>query len=80
MPDIFHQLDEMNLDELKQVMDYIKQRKENLVKMPTINSDNASSSERIPGLHAHLDGFWMSDDFDDELPDSLWLGEAVKEN
>ena len=28
---------------------------------------------RIAGLHAGMG--WMSDDFDDELPDSFWLGE-----
>lgn len=28
---------------------------------------------RIAGLHEGMG--WMSDDFDDELPDSFWLGE-----
>jgi hypothetical protein len=28
--------------------------------------------ERVLGLHAA--GFWMSDDFDDPLPDEFWLG------
>ena len=30
--------------------------------------------ERIPGLHAGST-IWVSDDFDDPLPDSFWLGE-----
>jgi hypothetical protein len=30
--------------------------------------------QRILGLHAG--GAWMSDDFDDELPISFWLGEG----
>lgn len=30
-------------------------------------------STRIPNLHAGL--IYMSDDFDDPLPDSFWLGE-----
>ncbi len=29
--------------------------------------------ERIPGLHAGM--IWISDDFDDPLPDEFWLGE-----
>jgi prevent-host-death family protein len=28
---------------------------------------------RIAGLHAG-EGFWMSDDFDEPLPDEFWLG------
>lgn len=28
--------------------------------------------KRTPGLFS---GFWMSEDFNDELPDSFWLGE-----
>ncbi len=33
----------------------------------------ANQKPRIAGLHAGMG--WMSDDFDDELPDSFWLGE-----
>ena len=29
---------------------------------------------RVLGLHAHLGKVWMSDDFNDELPDEFWLG------
>jgi predicted DNA-binding antitoxin AbrB/MazE fold protein len=31
------------------------------------------NSERVFGLHEGMG--WMSDDFDDELPDSFWFGE-----
>lgn len=31
------------------------------------------SGKRILGLHA--DTIWISDDFDDELPDEFWLGD-----
>ncbi len=30
--------------------------------------------QRTPGLHAGTT--WVSDDFDDPLPDEFWLGEA----
>ena len=33
----------------------------------------APTKPRIAGLHAGMG--WISDDFDDELPDSFWLGE-----
>lgn len=32
-----------------------------------------ASGERIPGLHKGM--IWMSDDFNDPLPDEFWLGE-----
>jgi antitoxin (DNA-binding transcriptional repressor) of toxin-antitoxin stability system len=31
---------------------------------------------RIMGLHAHLGKAWTSDDFDEDLPASFWLGEG----
>jgi antitoxin (DNA-binding transcriptional repressor) of toxin-antitoxin stability system len=34
------------------------------------------SGKRVLGLHAHLGKAWMSDDFDDPLPDKFWLGGA----
>jgi hypothetical protein len=34
----------------------------------------SAAKERIPGLHPGA--FVVSDDFDDPLPDSFWLGEA----
>jgi prevent-host-death family protein len=30
---------------------------------------------RVLGLHAHLGTAWMSDDFDDPLPDEFWFGD-----
>jgi prevent-host-death family protein len=33
------------------------------------------TGQRILGLHAHLGEAWMSDDFDDGLPDEFWFGE-----
>ncbi len=39
-----------------------------------MSSFQASLSNRIPGLHKGV--YFMSDDFDDPLPESFWLGEA----
>lgn len=33
-----------------------------------------SLQPRVPGLSAHPD-FWMSDDFNDPLPDEFWFGD-----
>lgn len=54
----------------------------------TITSSSAAQSKRsyiaiekpqramrVMGLHAHLGQGWMSDDFDEELPESFWLGD-----
>lgn len=30
---------------------------------------------RVAGLHEHLGHAWMSEDFDEPLPDAFWLGE-----
>lgn len=30
--------------------------------------------ERVPGLHRDM--VWISDDFDEPLPDSFWVGEG----
>ena len=34
----------------------------------------SDTKKRIAGLHAGQG--WVSDDFNDELPDSFWLGQA----
>ena len=36
-------------------------------------STESQKHERTPGLHAGM--IWVSDDFDDPLPDEFWLGE-----
>ena len=37
------------------------------------SSKEDESGERIFDMHSG--NYWMSDDFDDELPDSFWFGE-----
>jgi len=39
----------------------------------TVNDPKTDKSERIPGLHAGM--IWVSDDFNDPLPDEFWFGE-----
>ncbi len=33
------------------------------------------TGQRVLGLHAHLGEAWISDDFDEPLPDEFWLGD-----
>jgi hypothetical protein len=34
------------------------------------------AGQRVLGLHAHLGEAWISDGFDDPLPDEFWLKET----
>jgi hypothetical protein len=53
----------------------VNERKEliNVIVDTFTESDAMSIVERIPGLHAGTT--WVSDDFDDPLPDSFWLAD-----
>ncbi|MFQ4135419.1 DUF2281 domain-containing protein [Nodosilinea sp. PGN35] len=44
-----------------------------LVKGSAPLATDASRAPRIPGLHEGQ--VWMSEDFNDPLPDSFWLGD-----
>ena len=56
----------LSAEELNQLADLIQSLQKKAAK-PRIK-------ERIPGLSAHPD-FWMSDDFNDPLPDEFWFGD-----
>lgn len=70
---LFEQVDTLSPEEIKQLYDYIV--KNHIQFVPT-KAAEAPAGKRILGLHAHLGPHWMSDDFDDELPDEFWFGEA----
>lgn len=53
---------------LVRVLDFIQ---ENKVVSPNIS--DSENSPRIPGLHQGQ--IWMSEDFNDSLPDEFWLGD-----
>jgi hypothetical protein len=53
---------------LLEVASFIRSAKDN-----TIASENSSGSPRTPNLHQGE--IWMSDDFNDSLPDEFWIGE-----
>lgn len=44
-----------------------------VVHNPPASENGAPIQPRVPGLHAGMG--WMSDDFNDPLPDAFWLGE-----
>ena len=58
--ELVQQVQALSAEELSQLADLVQSLQKQPVK-PQIK-------ERIPGLSAHPD-FWMSDDFDDPLPD-----------
>ena len=63
-------VDTLSIEEVKQLYTYILETRTQFVEAPVTND------KRVLGLHAHLGKAWMSDDFQDELPDSFWLGES----
>jgi hypothetical protein len=71
---LFNVVNELTPEELKQLYLYITQTRLQFSGIESIKTQQPTEP-RILGLHAHLGTAWMSDDFDDELPDSFWLGE-----
>ena len=61
---LFRTVDELTPDEKQQLIDYLQQSQPERAAEPEV---------RIFDLHPGA--MVMSDDFDDELPDSFWLGE-----
>jgi hypothetical protein len=45
-----------------------------VARLSSVKSAPSSPKPRIPGLHAGTT--WVSDDFDEPLPDEFWLGET----
>ena len=43
-----------------------------LAKLTQVEKPSQATGQRIAGLHP---GHWMSDDFDEPLPDEFWLGD-----
>ncbi|MFM7438255.1 MAG: DUF2281 domain-containing protein [Snowella sp.] len=65
---IINELDSVPEPLLAEVLDFIRS-----VKDKSRAFSNTSSSPRIAGLHEGQ--VWMSDDFNDPLPDEFWLGD-----
>jgi hypothetical protein len=70
----------IKLDDLLKAIDTLPSEHKRLIRehlnqaAETGSPEEMMSPERIPGLNAGM--IWISDDFDDPLPDSFWLGEA----
>jgi hypothetical protein len=67
MQALFRQVDALMPEESVQLCHYVIER------MRSFGMEVTRS--RILGLHAHRSSAWMSDDFNDELPDEFWFGE-----
>ena len=67
---IYQQIEQLLPDQLNLLTEFLDflQFKENKPSTPT-----QPLAKRKPGLHPNV--FVMSDDFNDPLPDSFWLGE-----
>ena len=67
-------VDELNADELKQLYNHILETR---IQFTDAHETPTLPPSRVLGLHEHLGQAWMSDDFNDELPEEFWLGEDV---
>lgn len=67
---LFHTVDELTPDELKQLYLYITQTRVQFA----ATSSEIPNKPRVLGLFENIGETWMSDDFDAELPDDFWLG------
>lgn len=65
---IISELDSVPESLLVEVLNFIRSAKNKAIK-----GSNQSSFQRVAGLHEGQ--IWMSDDFNDPLPDEFWLGE-----
>ncbi len=67
LDDLLDAIDKLPADQKQLIRQHLNQTAE------TDLPEGVRSQERIPGLNAGM--IWISDDFDDPLPDSFWLGE-----
>lgn len=66
---IYALIDTLELEYLEEVKWYVEEQTRTAL-MPK------PGKPRVLGLHANTGPFWMSDDFNDPLPDEFWLGEG----
>lgn len=66
LTEVFKAVKQLSGAEKRQLLDYLQQTEDDIPESP---------KQRIAGLHAHLGKAWMSDDFNEPLPDSFWFGE-----
>lgn len=72
MQRLFEEVDALSAEEIQELYTYIQQ---NHIQFVPMKPAEKPLKQRVLGLHAHLGEAWMSDDFNDELPDSFWFGE-----
>jgi hypothetical protein len=75
LQELIRAVNELSAEELKQLYLYITETRVRFSDTQPAASQHPVKP-RVLGLHAHLGKAWLSDDFNDELPDSFWLGES----
>ncbi|MFZ0544362.1 MAG: DUF2281 domain-containing protein [Candidatus Promineifilaceae bacterium] len=68
---LWREIDSLPDSQLKTLLDFVQF----LQFMEKHKLEDKEISSRVPGLDAGTT--WVSDDFDDPLPDSFWLGETA---
>lgn len=65
---IITKLQTIPLEQQKQILDYI----DSIVKESSLTSEKSQSSPKKRVLGLHQGKIWISDDFNDPLPDDFW--------
>jgi hypothetical protein len=68
---VFKAIDEMTPEQLRQLYTHLADKQIEA----SLQISSPPPKKRVFGLGGEKPGFWMSDDFDDELPDEFWLGD-----
>ena len=61
------------IEQLEIIQSLTQTLKQKYAQTTAVASPSISNKPRIAGLHQGK--VWMSDDFDDELPDEFWFGD-----
>jgi hypothetical protein len=70
---LWHEIDALPETQLEKLWDFVQFLQYTAHK----KTEKQNISKRIPGLDANT--AWMSDDFDDPLPDAFWLGDDIND-
>ncbi|MBZ0315435.1 MAG: DUF2281 domain-containing protein [Anaerolineae bacterium] len=68
MQAVFQLVKTMTPEELEELAQFLEAQRDQV--------QNTPQQPRILGLHANTGPFWISDDFNDPLPDAFWFGEG----
>ncbi|MBE2202662.1 MAG: DUF2281 domain-containing protein [Anaerolinea sp.] len=70
--ELWREIDSLPETQLKTLWDFVQ-----FLQYITRQTPPPAKTRRVPGLDTGAT--WVSDDFDDHLPDSFWLGDTIND-